>query len=148
MLKIVLDTNSLIDAAGDDYNFNNRIIDEVFSGKIEAYANRQTLAENRHMASRKISDPVYLEKINHLLGVIKEIENETRLDVVEDWQDNKILESAVDSGSEYLVTSDNHLLKLSSYGRVKIVTPAQFWSLYEQENGSGWRNWLDSFIRS
>jgi predicted nucleic acid-binding protein len=66
---------------------------------------------------------------------------------VEDYDDNKILESAVESNASYLITSDNHLLKLERYGDVEIVTPSQFWNLYEQETGSAWTNWLKDFIK-
>ena len=145
-MKIVLDTNLLIDGSSDDYNFGNRIIQEVIDGKITAYANRQTLSENRLIAKRKLTDQDYLLKLDRFFGCLNLLETRNRLNVVEDYEDNKILESAVDSESEYLVTSDNHLLKLGSYDQVKIVSPAQFWRRYEEENGSGWKNWLNDFI--
>ena len=56
LMNIVLDTNLLIDGSADDYNFGSRIIDEVLAGNLNAFANRSTLAENRLMAGRKISD--------------------------------------------------------------------------------------------
>ncbi|MBX4205189.1 MAG: putative toxin-antitoxin system toxin component, PIN family [Candidatus Doudnabacteria bacterium] len=145
-MKIVLDTNSLIDASGDDYNFGNRIIDEVISGKIQAFANRATLAENRLMAGRKITDLDYLEKLNQYFDAVHLVETEERLDVVEDPEDNKILESALASSSEYLVTSDNHLLKLSEYEGVKIISPSGFWQAFNEESGTSWRNWIKDFI--
>lgn len=145
-MNIVLDTNSLIDASVDDYNYSNRIIDEIFDGKITAFANRATIAENRLMSRRRVSDPVYMDKLERLFDSINIVESAHRVDVVEDPQDNKILESALESGSGYLVTSDNHLLKLENYQGVKIVTPTQFWSIYEQEHGVGWKNWIKDFI--
>ena len=146
MLKIVIDTNLLIDGSSDDYNYANRIIDEVLAGKLEAFANRGTIAENRLIANRKVTDEAYRLKLNEFFDSIREVEMVTRLDVVEDYEDNKILSSAVDSSAEYLVTSDNHLLKLENYGEVKIVTPGEFWRIYQEESGSGWRNWLNEFI--
>jgi putative PIN family toxin of toxin-antitoxin system len=146
-MKIVLDTNSLIDGSSDEYNFGNRIIDEVLAGKIEAYANKSTLAENRLMAEKKISDENYLLKLYSFFDTVHLLDTGERLDVVEDPDDNKILESAVASKSDYLVTSDNHLLKIGEYESTKIISPSGFWQAYEEENGSGWQNWLTSFIR-
>jgi putative PIN family toxin of toxin-antitoxin system len=145
-MKVVIDTNLLIDGSNDDYNFGSRIIDDVISGKLEAFANRKTLAENQHMARRKISDENYLEKLNTFFAAIQPVESDIHLDVVEDYDDNKILESAVAADCEYLITSDNHLLKLQKYDNVKIVTPSAFWGVYQEENGNSWKQWLNDFI--
>jgi putative PIN family toxin of toxin-antitoxin system len=145
-MNIVLDTNLLIDGSVDDNNYGARIIDEVIAGRIAAFANRSTLAENRLIVRRKISDEDYLNKIYAFFDAVKVIDTTARLDVVEDYEDNKILESAVESGSNYLVTSDHHLLKLTEYDNVKVVTPAAFWLAYEEESGSGWKRWLGDFI--
>jgi putative PIN family toxin of toxin-antitoxin system len=49
------------------------------------------------------------------------------LDVVkEDPPDNRILECAVEAGSEYIVTWDNDLLRLGTYAGITIVRPADF----------------------
>ena len=146
-MKIVIDTNLLIDAQADDYSFGNRIIDEVINGKLAAFANRQTLSENRTMARRKITDEEYLIKLEQFFDKINLVENKKLIRIVEDYDDNKILESAVESQSEYLITSDNHLLKLIEYDKIKIVTPQQFWRIYEDELSFGWQQWLKDFIR-
>jgi uncharacterized protein len=149
MLKIVLDTNILIDGSGDDYNYGNRIIDEVIAGKIKAYANKSTLRENKLLASRKITDLEYLQKLDIFFATVLPVDFlTTRLNVVSDPEDNKILESALAASAKYLVTSDKHLLTLQEYNAIKIVLPAQFWSIYEQETGMGWQKWLSDFINN
>ena len=58
------------------------------------------------------------------------------MDVVkEDPTDNRIIECAAASGSEYLVTGDKHLLKVGQYQSVKIVTPAEFIEIQAQGAG-------------
>ncbi len=147
MLKIVLDTNALIDASSDYYHYANRIIDSVISGNIKAYANRGTLRENNLLAARKISDEGYLKKLEYFFAIVLPVESPDQLEVIdEDPQDNKILESAVAAGADYLVTSDRHLLKLEKYKGVRMVTPRQFWNIYEDESESGWHKWLKNFI--
>jgi putative PIN family toxin of toxin-antitoxin system len=148
MLKIVIDTNSLIDGSDDFYNYSSRIIDEVLAGNIEAYANRGTIRENRLLANRKITDEVYLRKLEYFFNLVNPVDNtDERLDVVTaDPEDNKILESAVASNADYLITSDRHLLDIEKYNRVRIVRPAEFWGRYEEEGDHGWQNWLKNFI--
>ncbi len=149
MLKIVLDTNALIDGSDDFYNYSSRIIDLVLAGQVEAYANHGTLRENRLLAQRKIHDGAYLRKLEYFFDLVKtspglslnggEVE-------LEDQEDLKILESAVNSYADYLITSDRHLLKLGKFRRVKIVRPDAFWSIWEDEGDIGWSKWLRNFI--
>jgi uncharacterized protein len=145
-MKAVIDTNILINASEDDYNYGNRIIDAVLDGRVEAFANPQTLRENRLIARRKITDEAYLAKLESYFDAVGEVEGQ-RIDVVEDEEDNKILASAIAAGVDYLITSDWHLLKLEEYDGVKMITPQGFWSEYETESGQGWQNWLNNFIK-
>ena len=145
MLKIVLDTNTLIDASSDFYHYANRIIDLAISGNVEAYANKATLRENKLIVAKKIQDEGFLKKLDYFFDIVNDVESISRLNVVEDSQDNKILESALAAKADYLITSDRHLLKLEKYKGVKIVTPREFWSIYEDE-GEGWTKWLRNFI--
>jgi putative PIN family toxin of toxin-antitoxin system len=49
--------------------------------------------------------------------------------VVEDPADDRILECAVTADSHYLVTGDNHLLRLGAYADIQIVRVAEFMNL-------------------
>ena len=147
MLRVVLDTNVLIDGSTDDFNYGRRIIDEVIAGDIEAYANKATLAENHLLIKRKVEDEGYRKRLDYFFNALKNVSRIERLDVVEeDPQDNKLLESAVASKADYLITADNHLLKLERYEGIKIVRPAEFWSRYEDGSDRGWGKWLKDFI--
>jgi putative PIN family toxin of toxin-antitoxin system len=147
MLKIVLDTNALIDGSDDFYNYSSRIIDLVIADQVEAYANSGTLRENKLLAQRKIKDDAYLRKLEYFFDSVHPVDIRERLSVVEeDPEDNKILESAVNSNADYLITSDRHLLKLENYNGTRIVRPEIFWSIWEEE-GEGWGKWVKSFIK-
>lgn len=146
MLKIVIDTNLLIDGSTDSYNFGNRIIDLVISGNVKTYANRATLRENKLLAQEKINDEGYLKKLEYFYNAVNLVDSINRISVVEDHEDNKILESAIAASADYLITSDHHLLKLESFKGVKIIRPDSFWQIWEEEGESGWTKWLDMFI--
>ena len=45
--------------------------------------------------------------------------------IKEDPDDNRILECAIEAGSEFIVTSDKDLLRLGEFGNVRIVTASQ-----------------------
>ncbi|HTL39372.1 MAG TPA: putative toxin-antitoxin system toxin component, PIN family [Methylomirabilota bacterium] len=145
MLKIVIDTNVVIDASEDYFRYANRIIDLVIAGQVEAYANHATLAENKLLARRKIQDPGYLKKLEYFFEVVKPIQTSITKQVIEDREDEKILASALSAHADFLITSDNHLLKLEKIKHTKIVRPNEFWSEYEDE-GEGWMKWIKNFI--
>jgi len=83
----------LINGFKDDYSYEKKIIDAVISGDVEAFANRQTLQENRLIVSQLIENPEYqqelillqplqamqlpLEQKNYFLDALeKELEND------------------------------------------------------------------------
>lgn len=149
MLKVVIDTNLLIDSEQDFYNYPSRIIDAVIAGQVEAFANRATLRENHLIAGQKIQDPNYLNKLRYFFEVVKPLEYSKKLSVVsEDSQDNKLVESALGAKADYLVTSDKHLLALGKYKGVRIVRPEEFWHIYEDRGNNLWQRWINNFIKT
>jgi len=53
--------------------------------------------------------------------------------ITEDPSDNRILECAVAGKSEYLVTRDNHLLKLKSFGGTQVIKVADFLEMFRKQ---------------
>lgn len=49
-----------------------------------------------------------------------------QLAVITDPDDNRILECAVEAGSEFIITNDKALLRVGEYGNIRIVTIAEF----------------------
>ena len=141
-MKVVLDTNVLIEGLKDEYSYQKRIIDEVISGNLEAFANKQTLQENKLLLKQLVDNPDYERDLNNFFAQVHYVINRHKVHIVRDEEDNKILESAVESGADFLVTSDNDLLRLGSYQGVKIVNPTEFWVKYSDGEGDDlWKQW-------
>lgn len=145
-MKIVLDTNVLIDAFADLYSYEQRIINEVIAGNVEAYANRETLSENKLISKRLIEDGAFQRYLETFYEQVNWVKSDRSLRVVSDEEDNKILASALTAGANYLITSDNALLGIGKYQRVKIVRPAEFWVKYKDEGMDFW-NQMISFVK-
>jgi putative PIN family toxin of toxin-antitoxin system len=56
--------------------------------------------------------------------------------IVDDPSDNRILECAVEAGSEYIVTGDKHLLRIARYEGIRIVTAAGMLLLIDHPAGA------------
>lgn len=142
-MKIVLDTNVLINGFKDEHSYEKRIIDEVIKGNIEAFANKQTLKENKLLLNKIVDSPEYEQDLNDFFAQLNDVINRKQIRVVRDKEDNKILESAVEARVDYLITSDNDLLSLNRYQNVKIVNPTQFWAQYKDEGMDLWHKWTN-----
>ena len=129
MLRITADTNVIISAL----NFSGnpaRIIDMAEAGEIRLAISDDILNEVERVLQRPKFGWTQKQVDGAILGLsvfAEHVEPKQRIDVVkQDPTDNRILECAAASGSEYLVTGDKHLLKVGQYRGVKIVTPADF----------------------
>ncbi|MEK7161934.1 MAG: putative toxin-antitoxin system toxin component, PIN family [Patescibacteria group bacterium] len=140
-MRIVLDTNVLINGFKDEYSFEKRIINEVVAGRVEAFANRQTLRENKLISSQLIENEAYQKDLQKLFSQINWVINKRQIKIVRDPEDNKILESAAEAGAEYLITSDNDLLTLGQYQKIQIINPSQFWAKYKDDGIDLWKQW-------
>lgn len=87
-----------------------------------------------------ISPPILAEIVRHLGGTFRwpeprvvrtvafldtiamEVRPSQRLAVVADEPDNRILECAVEGSAEYVVSGDEHLLKVKEHGGIRMVT--------------------------
>lgn len=142
-MKIVLDTNVLITAFKDEFSYQKRIIDEVIAGRVKAYANIQTVRENKLILERLIEDDSYKRELQDYFTRINVVQNRRTINIVSDKEDNKILESAVEAHADYLITEDKVLLELVSYRKVRIVEPVEFWKIYEEHSGEDpWQKWV------
>jgi putative PIN family toxin of toxin-antitoxin system len=129
VLRVTLDTNVIISGF---YRSGNprRILDLAQSGAITIAVSKPILEEVADVLKREKfgwSAGEVNYALDRLLEVARVVEPKNRLDVVKaDPDDNHILECAVASGSDYLVTGDKHLLEIGKYSGVRIVTPAEF----------------------
>jgi putative PIN family toxin of toxin-antitoxin system len=130
MIKIVCDTNILISA----YVFPGGTTDEILSlaglGELDLYLSPDIISEFKNVLLRKFKYSA--EECDIFIGRVLEIATlvypSERLAIVKRVDaDNRVLECAVASEADYLVTGDKQdLLPLKSIGQCKIITPREF----------------------
>lgn len=144
-MRVVLDTNVLIDGLKDEYSYEKKILDEVVSGGLSAYANKQTIQENRLLSGQLVLEENYSKFLDEFFTQVQQTPRGPHVNIVRDPEDNKILASAIAAKAEYLITSDRDLLDIANYRGVKIVRPAQFWANYHDDGEDLWKQWT-SFV--
>jgi putative PIN family toxin of toxin-antitoxin system len=60
-------------------------------------------------------------------------ERPSRHEVPDDPADSAILRAAVDAGADYLVTNDDHLLRLNPYESLRIVSMTEYYEILRNE---------------
>lgn len=129
MLRVVLDTNVLISAVV--YGGNpRRVLQAAISGAVELSVSEAVIKEFQEVLQRPqfgLSDQFIHNTIAELTSISEWVVPTKHHQLVEDDpSDNMLLDCAVAAEADYLVTGDDHLLRLQKCGGVKIVNPQQF----------------------
>ena len=132
MFNVTLDTNILVSAfisKGKEY----RILRLVKLGKIKLSLSLEILKEFKEVISRPkfgFSQEQINKATKELLSISEILITSSKLEIVkEDPDDNKIIECAFESKSDYIITYDIYLLKLKEYNGIKIIKPEDFLKL-------------------
>jgi len=132
-VRVVLDTNVFISGiffSGPPYE----VLEAWQDNRIRIVASPAILEEYQRVAetlSAKYSG-IDIGKIIDLVIAHAELVLPERLkeSVCEDPHDDKFLECAVSGKAKFIISGDKHLLRVSGYQGIKILTPRQFMDRY------------------
>ena len=127
MTRVTLDTNEYVSAFTGGVRAL-RLLHLAIAGDIEIAISEPIIAETVRVLRETFDWPPYdLHEARQRLQTIgKLVAPSTTLQIQQDEPDNKILECAVESGSEYLVTEDKALLTLGGIGSARILRASEF----------------------
>ena len=127
--RVVLDTNVMISAV----LFGGKprdILRLVIQGQIDAFTSPALDREFRDVLTR----PKFNLDLEDCFTIFKEVETlltmvfpkYTVTAVQADPDDNAVLECALESGADTIITGDPHLLDLSEFESIRILTPTAY----------------------
>jgi putative PIN family toxin of toxin-antitoxin system len=129
MNKIIIDTNLWISfLLTRKFDFLDNLLD---SGAVELVFCEKLLDELINVASRpKLKKFFSEEDWDYVSDIIDSVAAFypvlSKVDICRDPKDNFLLALAQDSSADYLITGDNDLLVLKTFGRTQILTIAEF----------------------
>ena len=128
-MRVVLDTNVFI--SGIHWTGDSKEILFMFRNKKFELVSSISIIEEITKTLTNFRIPLSEEDISMWENIILEnavlVEPEEEIDIVkEDPDDNKFIEAAVAGKVSYIVTQDNHLLKIKEFRGIKILTPSEF----------------------
>ncbi len=128
MLKVVLDTNVIVSGLNFPASNPARILMMVASGEIANFTSRHIISETKRILVEKFFWTVAEgEAAGVWLKIFSASVNpQSRICVIGDDPDNRILECAVEGQADFIISGDRHLTELEHYKGIKIVAPATF----------------------
>lgn len=136
MQKIILDTNVVVSALIQK-SFPYLILNDLYiDRKIELCVSINLLAEYTEVLKREkfARFPDFLRMADYVLKDIQQhatlFHPRQKLHVIKDIADNVLLELAVESSADFLVTGNTNDFTMSFYEKTKIVTPKDYWEMY------------------
>lgn len=131
-MQVVFDTNVLLSSTLWEGSVAQKLLFKLIKHDVKIFASEDILAEYKKVLTRdfEYSDEKILSIVEKLLLFLNLVNPVEKVDVVkEDPDDNKVIDCALASSSDYLITYDKHLLNLKSFGKVRIITPEQAFGL-------------------
>ena len=128
-MNVTVDTNFLISSSMWDNSVAHRLLLKLIENNAKIYTTKEILEEFSKVLRRdfKYNDEEVIEMVNIVLSFISLVVIKNKINAVkEDPDDDKIIECAIESNSEYILTYDNHLLQIKEYKGVKILRPEEF----------------------
>ena len=133
-MKIVIDTNIFI--SGIFWKgASNKVIINWKEGKFILVTSLEAVSEIIKVLKDfkiRLSDDMIRKWIDLIVRNSIIVEPKERINIVKDDQkDNIFIETAVAGNVDYIVSQDNHLLKLKEFRGIKIITPEEFNKIYD-----------------
>lgn len=134
MTRVTLDSNIYLSAlvfGGKPM----RLLEMAVEGEIEVAISDPIIEEVRGNLQKTFgwSDARASEAIDTIAAFTKHVIPTEIIDAVpSDPDDNRVLECAIAAGSEVIVSGDSDLLRLGSYGGIRILRAAELLSTREQ----------------
>lgn len=127
-MKAVFDTNIFVSALMFPGGRAEAALMKVIEGEVELRVSKSIIHEVLGVLSRKFDrDPEELARVAvYLTDVGKVVQPKSKLTVLRDEPDNRILECAIAGRADVIVTGDQAMLALGKYKDVSIVTLKDF----------------------
>jgi putative PIN family toxin of toxin-antitoxin system len=136
MLKVVLDTNVIVSGLNFPTSNPAKVLLMVASGEVVNLITSHIFNETKRILIDKFfweGNEVEAAEV-WLKTFSKSVNPKSRITVIDDKSDNRILECAIEGQADFIISGDHHLTDLKNYQGIKIVAPSAFLALIAKLN--------------
>ena len=136
MQKIILDTNIVVSALIQNSYPHYIVFEKILNGKMQLCLSEALLNEYFDVLSRPKFVKFYnFEQnakivLNRFATIALFYKPKIHLDILTDKSDNKLLELAYESKSDFLVTGNSVHFTFAYYEQTRILSPRDFWEMW------------------
>ncbi len=126
IMAVTFDTNALLSATLWDGSVAQKLLFDLIRQNVKIYSSADIINEYKHVLKRDFdfSDEYVAEAVKKVLSFVTLENPKIKLDAVkDDPDDNPIVECALESKSNCIITYDLQLLKLKEYKGIQIIRP-------------------------
>lgn len=144
VVRVIFDTNVLIDGFSDDFSAQAQLLEAVQAGKLTALITTRIEREYRLILNRLIADARYRQRIENFLHQAERVPEQRVNLSIDDPDDYKFLQAAAGGQADLIITMDRHLLSVGEVGETRIVAPQEALGKLQEESddGSTWHNFV------
>ena len=127
-MAVTFDTNVLLSATLWDGSVAQKLLFDLIRQNVKIYSSTAILSEYQEILKRDFGflDEDIVEIMEKILVFVTLVNPTMTVNIVkEDFDDNKIIECALESDSKYILTYDQHLLNLKEYQGIRIIRPEE-----------------------
>lgn len=131
-MKVIFYTNVLLSATLWTGSSAQKLLFRLIRTEAVIYSSLDILLEYQNVLKLDFdySDEEVAEFLEKVFAFVPLIKPQNKLNVVvDDPDDNKIIECAIESDSEFIVTYNKHLLVIGTFRNVKIAKPEELFRL-------------------
>ena len=131
-MRVVFDTNILLSSTLWAGSVAQKLLFKLIKNDVKIFTSEAILSEFSSVLKRDFgySEKETLDIMGKVVLFANLVAPIEKLDVVrDDPEDNKVIECAIASSSDYLITYDKHLLKIKSFRKINIITPEEAFGL-------------------
>jgi uncharacterized protein len=139
MQKVIIDTNIIISAL-IQHSYPYFIVhDYLFEGLIVLCISEDLFCEYLDVLNRpKFKKyPDFISKAEFVLAQIEDkamtFEPKTKIEIISDNNDNKLLELAVESKADFIITGNSKDFTFNEFHGTRIVSPKEYWEFFRFE---------------
>jgi putative PIN family toxin of toxin-antitoxin system len=146
-MKLILDTNVLIDALHDQASTTWQILELATTDNTQFFASDKIIKEYNLVVERQVKNNIDKKNLEKFISQVEVVPVTHHVKAVRyDPEDDKFINTALSVNANYIISSDNHLLDLQEYNNIKILSPKDFYYFYKnQDNEDGQKEWADIF---
>ena len=137
MQKLILDTNVIVSSLIQK-SFPYKIVNELFIEDRVIVCVSENLMTEYYEVLRRPKFSAYHDFVAKAEGLLADIEARAvmyspriQIDVLSDKDDNMILELADACSADYIITGNTTDFTIPAYKRTQIVTPRDYWLMYQ-----------------